>query len=61
MVDLVVDETGKVTQAQVVSGPGLLREAALEALRKNKYKPATLNGKPTSAHVTVTVHFQTQE
>ncbi len=60
VVDLVVDETGKVTGAQVVTGPRLLRAAALEALRKNKYKPATLDGKPTSAHVTVTVHFQTK-
>ncbi len=57
VVDLLVDETGNVVQAQVVSGPALLREAAVEALRKNKYRPATLDGKATSAHVMVTIHF----
>jgi periplasmic protein TonB len=59
VVDLLVDETGKVADAKVISGPSLLREAALESLRKNKYNPATLDGKPASAHVTVTVHFKT--
>jgi len=58
VVDLLVDETGTVVQAQVVSGPALLRGAAVEALRKSKYMPATLDGKATSAHVVVTIHFQ---
>jgi len=57
VVDLLVDETGNVVQVRVVSGPALLRAAAVEALRKNKYKPATLDGKATSAHVMVTIHF----
>ncbi len=57
VVDLLVDETGKVVQAQVVSGPVLLRGAVVDALRKNKYRPATLDGKATSAHVVVTIHF----
>jgi len=59
VVDLLVDENGKVAEAKVVSGPGLLREAALESLRQNKYNPATLDGKASSAHITVTVHFKT--
>jgi protein TonB len=57
VVDLLVDETGNVVQAQVVSGPVLLRGAAVDALRKSKYRPATLDGKATSAHVVVTIHF----
>jgi len=57
VVDLLVDETGKVVQVQVISGPALLRGAVVDALRKNKYRPATLDGKATSAHVVVTIHF----
>jgi len=58
VVDLLVDKSGKVAEAKVVSGPPLLWQGALDSLRKNKYKPATLDGKPTSAHITVTVHFK---
>jgi protein TonB len=61
VVDLLVDETGKVAQAQAVSGPSMLREAAVTALRKRKYRPATLDGRPTSTHVMVTIHFKTQQ
>ncbi len=61
VVDLLVDETGKVAEAHAVSGPPILREAAVEALRKRKYRPATLDGRTTTAHVMVTIHFKTQQ
>jgi hypothetical protein len=42
----------------VLSGPALLREAALDALRHRKYLPAVLDGRATAAHITVVIHFQ---
>jgi periplasmic protein TonB len=57
-VDLLIDETGKVASMNVLSGPTLLRKAALDALRTRKYSPAMLDGKPTSAHIVVVIHFQ---
>jgi TonB family protein len=57
-VDLLIDETGKVASAAVISGPTMLRQAAVDALRKRKYAPALLDGKPTPAHITVIIHFQ---
>jgi hypothetical protein len=42
----------------MISGPSLLRQAALDALRQRKYAPAMLDGKPTAAHIVVTIHFQ---
>jgi hypothetical protein len=42
----------------VLSGPTLLRIAALDALRARKYSPAMLDGKPTSTHIVVIIHFQ---
>jgi periplasmic protein TonB len=57
-VDLLIDETGKIAGMTVVSGPTLLRQAALDALRQRKYAPALLDGKATSAHIVVVLHFQ---
>jgi protein TonB len=57
-VDLVINDIGRVASMTVLSGPTLLREAALEALRGRKYAPAMLDGKPTTAHIVVVVHFQ---
>jgi TonB family protein len=57
-VDLLIDENGQVESAQVLSGPTLLREAALLALGKRKYTPATLDGKPVATHIVVTIHFR---
>jgi TonB family protein len=57
-VDLLIDVSGKVANMTVVSGPMLLRPAALDALRARKYAPAMLDGKPTVAHIVVVIHFQ---
>jgi TonB family protein len=57
-VDLVIDETGKVASMDVISGPTLLRKAALDALRTRKYSPGMLDGKPTTTHIVVVIHFQ---
>jgi protein TonB len=52
-----VDTTGKVVGAKVVSGPVLLQQAAVDAVRQWKYAPATLDGKPVSMQVVVKVKF----
>lgn len=45
-----IDAEGKVADAKVVHGlPNGLNEAALEALRRSKFQPATLNGEPVAA------------
>jgi TonB family protein len=38
----------------------LLHRAALDAVKQWKYKPAVLDGQPTSMHLTVTVQFHAQ-
>jgi protein TonB len=52
-----ISPTGAVVGTKVVSGPALLRQAAVDALRRWKYRPATLNGTPVSVDVTVTMAF----
>ncbi len=55
--DALIDASGKVASATVVSGPAVLRGAAIEALRKYEYKAATRNGQPVAGHVMATVKF----
>jgi TonB family protein len=60
MVDALIDANGKVTTMKVVSGPTLLHQAAMDALKQWKYRPATLDGKPVAMHLTVTLQFRLQ-
>ena len=59
-VDALMDANGRVSSMKVVSGPVLLHQAAMDALHQWKYQPATLDGKPVSMHLTVTVQFRLQ-
>ena len=56
LLELEVDETGKVSQARVVEGPGdPFNTAALEATRKFSFEPAVLS---TGEAVPVTINFR---
>ena len=55
----VVDEKGAVSKVEAVESPDpSLTQAAIEAVRKWTYKPATLKGKPVKVLMTVTVSFK---
>ena len=56
--DAVIDVNGRVTAAKAASGPVLLQQAAVDALRQWRYRPATLNGKPVPMHLSVTIRFR---
>ncbi len=57
VIDTTIDETGKVTSTKVVSGPAVLRQSALDALRQWRYAPSMLNGQPIPVQMTVTIKF----
>jgi periplasmic protein TonB len=59
-VDALVDANGRITTMKVVSGPSLLHQAAMDALRQWRYQPATLDGKAVAMHLTVTIQFRLQ-
>ena len=59
-VDALIDASGRVTTMKVVSGPTLLHQAAMDALHKWQYQPATLNGNAVPMHLTVTIQFRLQ-
>jgi protein TonB len=48
---------GTVQQIRVVSGPALLVEAALDAVRQWVYRPTTLSGKPVEVIAPIDVIF----
>ena len=59
-IDALIEANGKVSSMKVMSGPVLLHQAAMEALKQWKYQPATLDGKAVPMHLTVTVQFRLQ-
>ncbi len=60
LLDALIDASGHVTSMKVVSGPTLLHQAAMDALKQWKYHPASLDGKPVPMHLTVTIQFRLQ-
>lgn len=57
-VEAVVTREGWVSQANVLSGHRLLRNAALHAVRTRRYRPYLVNGRPTDVATILTVDFR---
>lgn len=56
-VEVILDETGKVISATAMSGPTLLREAAVQAAMKAKFSPTKLSGQPVKVSGTINYKF----
>ncbi len=57
-----IGEDGKVREPYLLSSAGqLLDDAALDAVRKYQFKPATLGGKPISVEMMITTNFSPEE
>lgn len=54
-----IDREGRVTDLEVLRGePFGMTEAALEAVRRWRFRPATLEGRPVAVYYHLTVRFQ---
>lgn len=60
VVEVVVDETGAVTQPRILRSIPLLDEAALAAVSEWRYQPTVVNGRPVPVRMTLTVNFTTR-
>jgi protein TonB len=60
-IDALIGADGRVSTTKVISGPALLHQAAVDAVRQWKYRAATLNGQQVPMHLTVTVQFRLQQ
>ena len=58
VVQAVISKSGRIESARVVSGPGVLQAAALQAVREARYRPFLLNGVPTEVETTVSITFR---
>ena len=58
VVEAVISREGTVEGLRVVSGPAMLQNAALEAIRAARYRPFRLNGEPTEVQTLITVNFK---
>ena len=52
-----ISRDGTIENLHVVSGRALLQAAALEAVRKWRYRPYLLNGEPVEVETTINVDF----
>ncbi len=55
--DVTVDASGHVGEVKVISGPQALRDAAVAALKKYEYAPATRGGKAVGSNAVEVVKF----
>ncbi len=53
----VIDETGKVTEARLISGPEMLAAGAIYDLTRERFQPTMLDGRPTKCDLTLRVTF----
>jgi TonB family protein len=57
VVDTTIGKDGRIAKMKVISGPELLRQSALNALRQWKYEPSKLNGQPISVEMVISIQF----
>jgi protein TonB len=52
-----ISKNGTIENLRLVSGPVLLQQAALDAVKTWRYRPYLLNGEPVEVETTVNVVF----
>jgi protein TonB len=58
VIEAIISKTGTIESLHIVSGPPMLQNAALEAIRTARYQPYRLNGEPTEVETKITVNFR---
>jgi protein TonB len=56
-----ISKTGLIENLRVISGPPMLRQAAIDAVQTWRYKPYLLNGDPVEVETTINVVFNLGE
>ena len=54
----IISVEGRITALEVVSGPPLLVQSALDAVRQWRYRPTYLDGEPVEVETSITVIFR---
>ena len=57
VVEAIISRAGTIESLHVVSGPPMLQSAAVEAIKKARYRPFLLSGEPVEVETTINVVF----
>lgn len=60
VIHAIISRTGTIERVEDVSGPPLLRAAAVAAVKSWLYRPYRLNGNPVEVETQITVNFVLQ-
>jgi protein TonB len=52
-----ISKTGSIENLHIISGPAMLQQAAMQAVRSWRYRPYLLNNEPVEVETTVNVIF----
>ena len=58
VMEAVISKAGRIESLHAISGPPMLRGAALDAVSAARYRPYLLNGEPTEVQTTITINFR---
>ena len=58
VVEAMISKAGRIESARAVSGPEMLRGAAVDAVSRARYRPFELNGQTVEVQTTVTLNFK---
>ena len=56
--DVLIDDQGKVRQVSVIEGPAIFRSGAIEAMKKFRFRPASVDGKPVAVRIRYSLKFE---
>ena len=56
--DILIDESGKVRQVNVIEGSEIFRASALVAMQKFLFRPAKVDGKPVAVRIRYSIKFK---
>lgn len=57
LLQAVITRTGAIDKVRVLSGPAVLQQASIDAVRQWRFRPYLLNGEPVDVETTVSVVF----
>jgi len=55
--EAMISKEGTIEDLKLISGPPLLVQAAMDAVKQWRYKPTVLNGEPVEVQTTIDVNF----
>jgi len=56
--DVLIDQVGVVRKASIIDGPEIFRAVALNAMKRFKFKPAQVDGKPVAVRIRYVLNFK---